>query len=176
MMHFKFLARGAIAPMTGFAWQKGVWVAAGGPPRACERGVHVLRPQDLAHWLDEELWTIEIDGSRTEGLDCVVAERGRLVAHVTGWAAGGGMRFAEACRARLGDRVAGATNEHVRTMLERHCWAVGDHVARKNVTMAAYVTAMGISKIEGAATIEERFRRERDWQSSWIARELSLVA
>jgi hypothetical protein len=49
-------------------------------------------------------------------------------------------------------------------------------VQQKNRAMAAYVSAMGMSKVRGAEAREERFRAERAWQSSWLARELPLPA
>jgi hypothetical protein len=174
MKHFKFLARGTISPITGHVWKPGVWVAGDGALAPCERGVHVLRPRDLAHWLHEEFWGVETDGESVEGSDCIVVRRARLVDCVAPWSDDGGERFAVACLDRLGAALAQASTAEPRAMLEHHHRAVSAHVRRKNRAMAAYVTAMGMSKIPGSEAIEERFRAERAWQSEWLVRELAL--
>ena len=49
MMAFKFLARGAVAPFTGFAWPTdGAWVEA--PARSQDAWIHACRPRDEATW------------------------------------------------------------------------------------------------------------------------------
>src|SRR3954464_1733529 len=59
---FKWLARGAIAPFTGFRWPTdGPWVSIpSGVPEGA--GVHACRISQLAYWIGEELWRIELDG------------------------------------------------------------------------------------------------------------------
>jgi hypothetical protein len=173
--YFKFLARDAIAPITRVAWSAGAWVEAEGPLAACESGVHVLRAQDLAHWVHEELWRVEGDGEELEGVDCVVVRRARLVDRVAAWEGEGGERFAAACLDRVTAALGAAEGED-RTMLEHHRRAVAAHVQRKNRAMAAYVSAMGLAKAHGEGTIEARFRDERAWQSAWLVRELALGA
>src|SRR5258708_6519958 len=102
MMTHKFLAKGALGPLSGFAWPvpqggaAGAWVEAVGPLALCARGVHVCRTSDLAHWIHDELWEVEADGDRIEGLDCVVVRRARLVRRIDDWGAAGGRRFADA--------------------------------------------------------------------------------
>ncbi len=56
-----------------------------------------MPPFDLAHWLHEELWEVESEGDRVEGIDCFVVRRARLVRRIDVWNAGGAARFAEAC-------------------------------------------------------------------------------
>ena len=175
MRFFKFLERGGIGPLTGFPWRAREWVEAQGPLAICGNGAHVLRPQDLAYWMHEELWRAEIEGEQIEGGDCVVARRVRLIERVDAWTNGEGMRFAQACHDRVGERAAQATDPAMKEHLANYHWAVGWHVERKNATMAGYVSALGIAQITSIGTPGECYRRERDWQSDWIVRELRLV-
>ena len=48
----------------------------------CERGYHLLRAQDLSHWLGPALWTAEYDGDRVDADNKVVVRKARLVARV----------------------------------------------------------------------------------------------
>jgi hypothetical protein len=176
MTRFKFLAKGALAPVTGFAWTPGTWVEIDGPLALCERGVHVLRSMDLAHWLQEELWRMETEGEEIAGIDCVIARRARLAARVDAWTNGGGEALAAACLDRLARVLATTDDAAERAMLEHHHRAVTAHVQRKNAAMAAYVSAMGLSKTRGEGTIVKRFRSERVWQSEWLVRELAIDA
>jgi hypothetical protein len=174
MTRFKFLARGAIAPVTGFAWTPGTWVETDGPLAMCERGVHVLRPENLAHWLHEELWRMETDGEEIAGIDCVIARRARLAARVDAWTNGVSDALAAACLDRLARALATTNDAADRAVLEHHHRAVTAHVQRKNPAMAAYVSAMGLSKTHGEGTIIERFRAERVWQSSFLVHALGI--
>lgn len=40
---------------------------------------------DLPHWLDEQLWEVEVDGQIVEDTDKMIVERARLVAPVGAW-------------------------------------------------------------------------------------------
>jgi hypothetical protein len=173
MIAFKFLARGARSPVTGFAWTPGVWVEAEGPLVLCERGIHVLRPSDVAHWIHEELWRVEHEGDAIEGMDCVVAQRARLVEPVRAWSEGGAIRFAQACHDRLREMLARIGDDPEASAIEKHCAAARAHVKRSNAAMAAYNAALGFARAP-TGTPHERFRAERTWQSAWLARELPL--
>ncbi|HVV17347.1 MAG TPA: hypothetical protein VHH90_09100 [Polyangia bacterium] len=184
MSFFKFLQRGAISPLTGFQWQPGTWVTARGPLAVCGNGAHVLRPQQLAYWLHEELWRAEVDGEQIEGGDCLVARRVRLTDRIDGWSNGDGLRFAQACLDRLRARMADATDPKLREHFANYDWAVGWHVEHGNLALAGYVSALGTAQVAGAlaepgsglnvGTPVDCFRRERDWQSAWLIRELRL--
>jgi hypothetical protein len=175
MITFKFLARGARSPVTGFAWTPGLWVEAEGPLALCERGIHLLRPGDVAHWIHEELWRVEYEGDVIEGLDCLVVRRARLVEPVRAWSDGGASRFARACHDRLGDLLARLGAAAEAWAIERHRWAAGVHVQSGNAAMAAYNAAMGFARAPAPGTPQERFRAERAWQSAWLGGELPLI-
>src|SRR5207237_363719 len=77
------------------AWPP-TWIEAEGPLAPCVRGIHVCRPEDLEHWIHEELWEVEVDGEQTNGLDCLVVRRARLARRIDAWSDRGAERFAEA--------------------------------------------------------------------------------
>src|SRR5215831_13286756 len=101
---YKFLTRDATGPLSGVAWPlpqgrtAGAWVGAGaGPLELCLQGAHVCRLADLAYWLSDELWQVEVGGEQLDGIDCLVARQARLVRRLDRWHDGGAVRFAEAC-------------------------------------------------------------------------------
>ncbi|HSR98935.1 MAG TPA: hypothetical protein VLM79_17885 [Kofleriaceae bacterium] len=191
MTAYKFLATGALGPLSGFAWPvpigeaPGPWVEADGPLAVGARGTHVCRPTDLAHWLHNELWEIEVAGDTLEGPDCLVVRRARLVRRIAAWSAGGAERFARACIAHgaaEGDGamagVGRATSSDVAAFLDDAAQAL----ASGYPAIAAFCAAMAVSRSGGAGRAdgeaadtdgaESAYRRERAWQSAWIAREL----
>jgi hypothetical protein len=171
---FKFLTRGAIGPLSGLAWPlpqggaPGPWVDAGaGALEQCVRGVHVCRPDDLAYWLSDEMWQVEVDGDQREGIDCLVVRRARLVRQLDAWRDGGAAaRFAEACVAH-GTGLVPATAP-ARAYLDDAAEAARDGY----VALAAFAAALAVGKAAGQG--DTAYRAERAWQSSWIARELAL--
>lgn len=139
MIAYKFLAAGARGPFTGVAWPAiGEWLVATGP------GIHACRADQLAHWLHDELWEVELADTR-DGPDCVIAARARLVRRVD-WDP---RAFADACLARANDADAAEANAH------------------GYPAIAAYMAATAI-----ASDDEDAYARERAWQSAWIAARL----
>jgi hypothetical protein len=177
MKTYKFLASGAIGPMSSFHWPEphegapGAWVEVEGPLELCARGTHVCRPYDLSHWLHEELWEIEVGGDRIESIDCLVVRRARLSRRIDAWHEGGAARFATACAehaAEVAERAPNGVPAVVREYLDdatvcaKHGYpAVGAHAA-----------ALAVAKSGIAADEEQAYRLERAWQSDWIAREV----
>jgi hypothetical protein len=177
---FKFLARGAIGSVSEFAWPQpaqgapGEWIEADGPLRLCESGVHVCRAVDLAHWLHEELWVIEIDGEVAEGIDCVLAGRGRLVKQVDGWANGGAARFARAARDHAAQLVA-ARPDADQPRLQKLLGDAAAHFPKNATALSAFCSAMTVAWLHGGDHFDdEGYRQERVWQSAFIARDLAL--
>jgi len=171
---YKFLAAGAKGPITGFQWPlpqleaAGEWVEAGGPLEACGRGAHVCRPRELAFWIHDELWEVEVDGAQIEGYDCLVAERARLVRRIEDWQRGGAARFANACLERAAASVAQAASEQraaVASYLEDAEWAAGEARAAET----AFCAALVVAKL-GGVPVDAAFRQERFWQAGYIAR------
>jgi hypothetical protein len=174
MMAYKFLAKGAVGPFSGFVWQlpagdgPASWVEVEGTLGLCTRGVHVCRTVDLAHWLHDELWELETDGDQIEGVDCIVVQRARLLRRVHTWSEGGASRFADAC-IQHATAQAGANPGHiVGGFLEDAARAARDGY----VAIAAFSAALAVAKVSGGAASERSYRNEREWQASWIAHEL----
>jgi hypothetical protein len=175
MTTYKFLANGAMGPLSGFRWPApqagtaGAWVQAAGPLELCVNGSHVCRPGDLAHWLHDELWEIETDGEQLEGIDCLVVRRARLARRIDAWHAGGAAAFAEACAQHataLADETPAEQTDVVRGFLE-------DAVVSARagyIAVSAYASALAVAKLGPPAEQEQAYRRERAWQSAWIAR------
>jgi hypothetical protein len=161
MRAFKFLGHGAIGTFTGFVWPApGAWVDVAGTLDPCRNGIHVCHAHELAHWLHEELWELDVDGDQLAGIDCFVVRRARLVRHVAAWDAAGTERFAQACIEHA--RQSGAAADAVAEALAA---AGGGYPA-----IAACVAALAVARTE--AELEQGYARERTWQSGWIAREM----
>jgi hypothetical protein len=176
---YKFLAAGAVGPFSGFAWPAprnggpGAWVAADGPVALCGRGLHLCRPIDLAHWLCDELWEAEAGSELVDGIDCVIAQRARLVRPIDAWQDGGAARFASACIDHAADLVSRAL-EPARTMARGY---VDDAAlcARDGLSVfAAFSAAVAVAKLAGAEDQPAAYRFERAWQAGWI--EHALIA
>jgi hypothetical protein len=174
MMAYKFLAKGAVGPFSGFRWQlpvgaaPGPWINVEGTLGLCSRGVHVCRTVDLAHWLHEELWELETDGDHLEGLDCLVVQRARLVRRIHAWSEGGAPRFADACVRHAAALAGTHAGSIVGGFLDDARRAASDGY----LAITALCAALAVAKLGGAPESERAYRNERAWQASWIAHEL----
>jgi len=171
-LSYKFLARGAKGPFSGFEWpvpdagKPGSWVEAVGPLSLCSSGLHVCSREDLAYWLHDELWELETAGDEIAGLDCRVVRRARLARRIEVWGAGGASRFGAACIGHA-TALAGHDPSASRATLED-----AQQAARAGyIAVAAFMAAVAVAKQSGTVATDA-FRRERSWQSEWIAREL----
>ena len=178
MKAYKFLRRGAIAPISGVPWPTaasgpGPWMEVEGPLAPCRSGLHACRVESLAYWLHDELWEIELDGELARAEDLLVSRRARLVRHLEVWGSGVASRLLAASRAHAVDLVDAATpagKERARLWIQ----AAGRHVALGNVALGAYTAAMAVARLDCEAADVVRFREERLWQSGFIAAELGL--
>jgi hypothetical protein len=90
MLAYKFLDSGGCTVITGSRWPRpdgdepGPWVEASSV-RPCREGVHACRGPDLAYWISDQLWEIELDGEIVDTHHKVVGQRGRLVRRITEW-------------------------------------------------------------------------------------------
>lgn len=84
MRAYKFLDADGCSPFTATRWIPGEWVEAGRVD-PCDGGVHACGPADLAWWLNEALWEIELDGEVVATRHKMAAGRGRLVQPVAGY-------------------------------------------------------------------------------------------
>jgi len=175
MTTYKFLARGAVGPLSGFRWPAprpgtpGAWVQPEGPLELCVNGCHVCRVTDLAHWLHDELWELETEGEHVEGIDCLVVRRARLVRRIDAWHLGGSTGFAEACAqhaTELANRAAPGSSVAARGFLEDAILALRAGF----IAVSGYASALAVAKLGASADEDALYRRERAWQSAWIAR------
>jgi hypothetical protein len=101
----------------------GDWILAAAEAGTCRRAVHACRAKDLAYWLDERLWRVELAGEVSESATKIVAGRGRLLEPVDGWPEVV-PAFVDDCTARLA---------------ELRDWAVENRDFRATRTLRAYL-------------------------------------
>jgi hypothetical protein len=177
---YKFLAAGAIGPMSRHRWPvptggaPGAWVEAKRPLAVCSTGVHLCRPGDLAHWLHDELWVAELDGERIAGVDCVVAERARLLRRVEAWQEGGAERFAAACAEHAAELAAHAPPDAVERA-RPYLADARNYLDLRMFAVSAFCAAVAVAKLGAATEQEAAYQRERAWQSAFLMRDLDLV-
>jgi hypothetical protein len=204
---YKFLCVGGVGPFSRYPWplphdgRPGAWVVAGAGPALCRTAVHACRARDLPWWLQDELWTVELDGAVAPGRHKVTAPRARLLHRVDAWDAACAQRFADACAVRARDHAAVALRragaKHAAGQLRKatgnralrdaaHVWADAREAARIPVTMAGhsarralggaavaagYVAAHAAGRVDGP----DAYDAERDWQAGWLRDALSLT-
>jgi hypothetical protein len=103
---YKFLRAGRIGPFSGTQWPERGEVEASGPLEACRNGVHACRVDDLAYWLDDELWEVELLGDIVEERLKLLARGGRLVRRIDSWDDATRRAFAEWCLRRVAAHAA----------------------------------------------------------------------
>jgi hypothetical protein len=204
---YKFLSAGAVAPFTGYAWPvpgpsgKGAWVEA--PDERLEHGVRACRLNDLAFWLDTELWRAELADPVVDGQRQVIGRRGRLLERVSGWNEMMARSFAEACvwlarerslvalRAadfpREADLLAGrpaleelhraskqlSSRKGLPAALAGYLAEAIDFLLAGDSPCAAYICARAAVIASGG--IESEFAAERERQASSLAERLGLI-
>src|SRR5262245_40766295 len=174
MTAYKFLAKRALGPISGYAWPlprgeaPAAWIAVEGPLALCTRGIHVCRTLDLAHWLHDELWEVETSGDELEGLDCIIVRRARLVRCIDSWSEGGAASFVDACIEHATTLCAAAPDATVGGYIhDAKLAASGGHVA-----VSAFCAALAVAKLDPDVEDEPAYRRERAWEADWITRKL----
>lgn len=177
MIAYKFLARGAVGPFSGFRWPTpaggipAAWVDAVG--KAPSQGIHACRAADLPYWIDDELWVAELDGDVRPTEHQLVASRGRLLSAVEGWR-DLAREFGDDCAAMLRARVdaaleAGGVPADVGEQLREYVADAVACAAGGNAAAAAYVAARASAVLAGdqAGSVAERRR-----QASWLEQRL----
>ena len=106
MIAYKFLSSDRVGLFSGVRWpEPGTWLEADAEVKRCVSGIHAMHAAGLLGWIDDELWTCELDGIMEDDGQELVAERGRLLERVEGWDETAARDFARAC--------AGSGREHV---------------------------------------------------------------
>ena len=162
MTAWKFLGAARLGLYSGFSWPLGEWVEVSPPLVPSRRGIHACRVGDLPHWIDDELWTIELDGEIVEAERTLVASRGRLAERVPQWNAAAMGEFARACVDRR--------RELPGLVEDAEYW---DYDPPSSAYMAAH--AAGLETLRGGGEYWPVFHAERAWQAEWLAGRLGLV-
>jgi hypothetical protein len=92
---YKFLRAGAVAPFTGHRWSPGTWVESADVREGL--GVHACRASDLAFWIGDELWRVELQGHVWERATQIEGSRGRLLDRIGAWDDDGRKEFGVHC-------------------------------------------------------------------------------
>lgn len=172
MIAYKFLARGAVGPFSGFCWPIGTpgpWVTT--PETAahpCFAGIHGCTLDDLPYWLHDELWQAELDGP-TATVHKLVAPRGRLVASIETWDDAAKQDFAGACLARSLP-VAESAPDEVRELAT----AILDDVARHARSGRPATVAFCSARLAEIAAGPDGYDSERAAQVAWLVDRLAL--
>ena len=114
MIAYKFLDSQGRGLFSGFHWTAqpaGGWVETDGVV-VCREGVHGCRPADLAWWVNDDLWEIELDADVVEAGRKIAARRGRLHRRIDEWSRGAAAEFAEAAVFRARDAALAVGGVH----------------------------------------------------------------
>jgi hypothetical protein len=182
---YKFLSADRISPFAGVRWpEPGTgWVLARAEVGACRRAVHACRATDLAYWLGERLWRVELTGGITEAPSKIVAGRGRLLDPVDGWP-GCSEAFIQDCAARLKQLLSQAEDQHLGraagflTAYEKELLGDSDPASVSYTTAhAAGIVGWTEEEARAAKASDEvsAFDSERHRQSRWLADRLGLT-
>jgi hypothetical protein len=129
----------------------------------CERGLHVCRDVDLAYWIHDELWDVEVEGPAVEGMDCLVVARARLLRRIDAWTEGR-HRFAQASIEHAAASLRSIDSEAFGELLgDAQLMATHGYPA-----LASYTAAVAVGRARGGEAVHG-FRAERSWQCGWIA-------
>lgn len=185
---YKFLAADRTAPLSQVRWPEpgthgGGWILASAAVGTCRRAVHACRAKDLAYWLDQRLWRVELAGEVTESATKIVAERGRLLDPVDGWP-GAGPAFIDDCVTRLAElrdwarenrdhRAVGMLKAYVKEMEEDEDPASVSYTVAHAAGVVGWLPGEALAaKARGERT---PFDAERRRQCRWLAARLDLA-
>ncbi len=182
---YKFLAGDRMSTFARVRWPEpgGGWMVASSDVGICRRAVHACRVQDLAYWLGETLWRVELAGQVAEGSSKIVAERGRLIEQVDGWPRAS-QAFIRDCAARLRRLLKQAKeqkDDRAVSFIECYLSEIkGDNdPASVSYTTAHAAGLVGWTLDEGRAakarSEHSPLDSERRRQSRWLADRLGLT-
>ena len=111
MIAYKFLLSDRSSPFSGVRWPAEGWFESNGPLVLCRSGIHACRARDVAYWLTEYLWQVELDGEVIESELKVVARRARLVRSIEAWDVESRRAFIRMCLRRVAMHAAAEAAE-----------------------------------------------------------------
>jgi hypothetical protein len=138
---FKFLGADGCAPFTRTPWRPGEWIETGSA-KPCHVGVHGCLPGDLAYWVADELWEVELDGEIVPSRHKLAGTRGRLVQRIDAYPAAYA-ELAEVVAWRARDQLVELAGRHGADELARRFAAATTlaelSAARRDVTDDPYL-------------------------------------
>ena len=176
MKAYKFLRPGRRGLFSHFVWPApGAWLEApDGPLLACRNGLHACRVEDLAYWIANELWEVELDGEQIGAPDAVVARRGRLIRPIEAWSADAPQIFARSCaaRARAPVDASGLPAGHLARQYAEQAEQLQDTPYTAAVSFAA---ALAFASAGAASQATPAFRAERAVHGQLLAAAAGLT-
>ena len=177
MLAYKFLRSGAVGPFSGFRWPTteggglGDWVTPEGAPPPFDDGVHCAGLDQLAYWVNEELWEAELDDPDIRPR-ALVGSRGRLVARIDSWEPSLAAGYLRACLERADEHAAATGDAREVVVYARSAHAFSE----KGAAMVAFIAAhtAGMRSAATGGDFEDGRSAERSWQSTWLAAALGL--
>jgi hypothetical protein len=184
LVAYKFLSSDRMSPFAHVLWPEPGrgWVRASAAVGLCRRAVHACYTRDLAYWLDQSLWRVELAGQIVAGPSKIAADRGRLLDQVDGWPKAGAA-FVGYCVDRIAQlRDLAKKREDSRAVL--YLTAYATEVAKDRDPASVSYTAAHAAGVVGwtpeeasaeeARGVKSPFDAERRRQSRWLANQLGL--
>lgn len=159
---YKFTRSGRRSPFSGFVWPVGEWVEAEGPVALCRNGVHACRLEVLPRWVDDELWTVELDDVEEEHDGVLVARRGRLLERVEAWNEEIARELARSCAAVIRELAAAHPGDDLLQRRAQMIPAIAERPDRSAAALSMYTTAHAADEVVPGSYWVER-RRQADW-------------
>ena len=181
MRAYKFLGAGGVGPFSGFTWplpargEPGGWVApSSDAPPPFRDAVSACSAEQLAYWVNAELWEAELVDPVSVAERVVSASRGRLVRRIDSWDPKIAEEYLAVCLERARGHAAAADHREV-TVYARSAEALAHRGPALTAFIAAH-TAGVRAEVMNEASYERGCRAERLWQSAWLVERLGLEA
>jgi hypothetical protein len=196
---YKFLRADRQSPLVGARWPEPGRGWMSGTSASSERddrgwGVYAFHQADLAYWMGETLWIVQLDGKIERVETAVCAERASLVREVPGWP-DAAAALAWDCLRRLeriaedanasGSRSGHELGEYVDEVRDTVAGLQHDGGSATGVAADVAYTLAHVVGIVGwtddsrtaakAMNVDDPFEFERIRQSRWLAGRLGLV-
>ncbi len=159
---YKFTRPGRRSLFTGFEWPVGEWVEAEGALGLCQNGVHACRVEALPRWIDDELWTIELDAIVDEQEGVLVARRGRLREQIEAWNKETSRELARSCAAVIRQLAAEHPDDRLLQNRAQMIPAIADGPDPSATALSMYTTAHAADEVVPGSYWVER-RRQAEW-------------
>lgn len=176
MIALKFLRAGRRALFSETRWPdagEGFLEAAPGALVACRNGLHACAVEDLAFWISDELWEVELGDERVRVPDAWLARRARLVRPIERWGHGGAARLSQVCIARASEQCAraGVPADHLAAQYLKEAKELAGAAMHAPATYAAALVTGALAPEPQAMAA---YRAERQMQGNLLAEVVGL--